>query len=130
MKLLSAQVCAALACLLGGSGVILGALGAHALKNILTPDKLASFETATRYQLLHAVALLLLSWNSEKINPTQFQWTAAFFILGILFFSGSIYILVFHKIKALVWVTPLGGILLILAWFLLAYSIFASPNVK
>jgi uncharacterized membrane protein YgdD (TMEM256/DUF423 family) len=130
MKLLSAQAYAILASLLGGSGVILGALGAHALKNLLTPDKLASFETATRYQLLHAVALLLLSWNSEKLTPAQFQWTALFLTLGIFFFSGSIYILVFHKIKALVWVTPLGGVLLILAWFLLAYSIFASSNVK
>jgi uncharacterized membrane protein YgdD (TMEM256/DUF423 family) len=130
MKLLSAQAYAILASLLGGSGVILGALGAHALKNLLTPDKLASFETATRYQLLHAVALLLLSWNSEKLTPAQFQWTALFLTLGIFFFSGSIYILVFHKIKALVWVTPLGGVLLILAWFLLAYSIFVSSNVK
>jgi uncharacterized membrane protein YgdD (TMEM256/DUF423 family) len=130
MKLLSAQAYAILASLLGGAGVILGALGAHALKNIITPEKLASFETATRYQLLHAVALLLLSWNAEKINPTQFQWAALFFVLGILFFSGSIYILVFYKIKALIWVTPLGGVLLILAWFLLAYSIFASSNVK
>ncbi|MDW8158634.1 MAG: DUF423 domain-containing protein [Bacteroidia bacterium] len=126
MKFLTPQFFAFLASVLGGVGVILGALGAHALKNIFSAEKLNSFETATRYQLIHAIVLLFLSWNADKVYYPLFQWIALLFTLGIIFFSGSIYILVLHKIKALVWVTPLGGILLIVAWFLLAYAIFTS----
>lgn len=130
MKFLTPQFCATLAAILAGIGVILGAIGAHALKEVLSTEKLNSFETATRYQLLHAIVLLFLSFNAAKIPSALFQSVAMLFILGILLFSGSIYILVFHKIKAIVLLTPLGGILLILAWFLLAYSIFYSSSIK
>lgn len=109
--------------LLGGLSVILGAFGAHALKKVLTVDELTSFETGVRYQMYHALFLLFVGTTalvSEKSKETLFYLVLS----GIVFFSGSIYLLATRSItgvnfKFLGPVTPLGGLLLISAWVLL-----------
>jgi uncharacterized membrane protein YgdD (TMEM256/DUF423 family) len=103
------------ASLYGMTGVILGAFGAHALKDRLSPEQLVSWETGVRYQLVHAVALLVVAILMEKglnLKPTMIL-----FALGAALFSGSIYLLCFEVgIKGLWVLTPLGGFCLILGW--------------
>ena len=108
-------------------GVMLGAFGSHALKSVLAPDKLQSFETGVRYQLIHSLALIALSIYCQ-INKTNdflnkgIGWAAHFFIVGAFLFSGSIYGLallsVIHPSWAFVLgpVTPIGGLFFMLGW--------------
>lgn len=107
--------------------VLLGAFGAHALKAILSPEKLVSYETGVRYQLIHALALLALSIHGQ-LNKTndilnkRIGWSAHFFIVGAFLFSGSIYGLallsVIHPSWAFVLgpITPMGGLCFMLGW--------------
>ncbi|TAE47461.1 MAG: DUF423 domain-containing protein [Bacteroidetes bacterium] len=103
--------------LLGLTGVTLGALGAHALKNTLSPDQLGSFETAVRFQMYHAFFLLFLGiaylHSQHRLLRTSIWLTLA----GVLLFSGSIYLLVLTPLRP-GFVTPLGGLVLIAAWLL------------
>ena len=113
-----------IAAIFGGLAIILGALGAHALKDLLDATAMESFRTATMYQLFHAIALVALP-SSEK-----FIWTTRFWIAGILLFSGSIYFLVFDELIGMNLsfigpITPLGGLFLIAGWISLW---FAYPN--
>ncbi len=107
--------------------VVLGAFGAHALKNMVTPEKVAIFETGVRYQFLHAIALILLALylqqNYSMIgNHKGLGWAANFYLAGILCFSGSLYLLTFQPLcsfnysKFIGPVTPIGGLLFILGW--------------
>jgi uncharacterized membrane protein YgdD (TMEM256/DUF423 family) len=113
----------ATAAFFGMTAVILGAFGAHALKETLAPERLLSFETGVRYQMYHAILLLFLGLSggiSDKIK----RWIFGLTVIGIVFFSGSIYLLAtgsMHHIdsKIIGPVTPIGGLLLIVAWFLL-----------
>lgn len=107
----------------GLSAIILGAFGAHALKKILTIDQLSSFETGVKYQMYHALFLLFLGLNHQI--PVKIKKTIFLFVLGgIIFFSGSIYLLSTTTItnvnfKSIGFVTPIGGLLLIVAWAIL-----------
>ncbi len=104
-------------CFLGLSAVILGAFGAHALKESLTSDQLLSFETAVRYQMFHAIILLFVNIY-EGFSIKQKNTISYLFILGILLFSGSIYIIQLTSItaKSIWFVTPLGGLFFIIGW--------------
>lgn len=109
--------------LYGGLSVLFGAFGAHALKSILTEMQLASFETAVRYEIIHALVLLIIGYHLVFKNRLQIilSW---FFIIGVLLFSGSIFLLstvsMHHFPVNFLWpVTPLGGLLLIIGWLLL-----------
>jgi len=117
--------------LFGMTSVILGAFGAHALKEILAPEQLATFETGVRYQMYHAVLLLFVgmySGISEKTKKTVI-WLVT---VGIIFFCGSIYLLAtgiatdFNKIIGPV--TPVGGLLLIIGWFVLLLHFFRRKS--
>lgn len=106
-------------------GVILGAMGAHALKpDLIKYDLLDSFETAVRYQLFHGIALLIIGILSLHSNHKNIKISSITFLLGTLFFSGSIYFLIFNKISGgagigkLGLITPIGGIILIASWIL------------
>lgn len=101
--------------LLGAIGVVLGALGAHALEARLTPERLASWGTAVDYHLLHSVALLALALFSAATGRSV-ALPAALFTTGIVLFSGSIYLLVLTHQRWLGPITPLGGLCLIAAW--------------
>jgi uncharacterized membrane protein YgdD (TMEM256/DUF423 family) len=108
--------------LLGCTGVAAGAFGAHALRTRLSPDMLGVFETAARYQLLHALALYGAAWVTLQWPG---RWAAAGVALlcsGIVLFSGSLYLLVLTGEHWLGAVTPLGGSLLMLGWLALALA--------
>lgn len=117
-----------LAASLGMIAVILGAFGAHYLKNKWTPESLVSFETGVRYQLIHSVVLLFLGFQWE-FNSRIEVLIALSFTVGIFFFSFSIYGLTYSINQDKKWrflgpITPLGGLLLILGWLgILIHSI-------
>ena len=102
-------------------GVVLGAFGAHALKAILTESQLLSFNTGVRYQMIHGLAMLILGLVSAQ-SKISLLWVSRLFIVGTLFFSVSIYLLVLGHAWGLNWVsflgpvTPVGGSLLIAGW--------------
>jgi uncharacterized membrane protein YgdD (TMEM256/DUF423 family) len=99
--------------------VALGAFGAHGLRQRLSPEMLAIFETGVRYHVYHALALLAVAWVADK-NPESFANAAGWaFTLGIVVFSGSLYILSISGIRWLGAVTPLGGVALLVGWVLL-----------
>ena len=116
--------------LYGLLAVIFGAFGAHALKNKLTPELLQSFETGVKYQMYHAIVLLVLGFNLSFDQPLD-SWIVNCFIFGTLLFSFSIYALCLgaakgNKPKFLGPVTPLGGLLLTAGWALLLYSFVSN----
>lgn len=107
--------------------VLLGAFGAHALKAILSPEKLQSFETGVRYQFMHALALIALSIYRQQNKADHslnkgIQWTSRFFIMGIFLFCGSIYGLAILSVTypdgtiLLGPITPIGGLCFMLGW--------------
>jgi uncharacterized membrane protein YgdD (TMEM256/DUF423 family) len=109
------------------TAVLLGAFGAHALKSILSSDKLQSFETGVRYQFIHALALILLALyhhqNASNFNLSKgIGFAAHFFIVGSFLFCGSIYGLAFLSLTDSKWsmvlgpITPLGGLSFMLGW--------------
>ncbi len=111
-----------------GIAVLLGAFGAHALKEKLPADQLPVFETAVRYQMYHAFALIAVGLLSDKFNSSLLNYSGYLFIIGITLFSGSLYLLSTRSIsgiegKFLGPITPLGGLCLIAAWLLMALSI-------
>ncbi len=87
---------------------------------------LAIFETASRYQMMHALALLAAAWAMTQFHPGLARAAAWFFILGAVIFSGSLYILSLSGVKAWGAVTPLGGLLLLAGWLTLALAAFRS----
>ena len=110
--------------ILAGIAVGLGAFGAHGLRGILSPEDLVTFETGVRYQMYHALALLGVAWAVTQWETVLLEWTGGLFVLGILVFSGSLYILVLTGQRWLGAVTPLGGLAFILGWILLASAAF------
>ncbi len=107
--------------------VILGAMGAHALKKVLGSDALLSFQTGVRYQMYHAIALLFLSTTvliGEKAKKRVF----ILMLTGVILFSGSIYLLATNTLtvvnfKTIALATPVGGVFLISSWLLLLLSL-------
>ena len=112
---------------LAGTGVLLGAFGAHGLKSRLSPDLLAVFETAVRYQMYHGLALLAVAWAATRWSSSLIGISGWMFVVGILVFSGSLYILALTGIRWLGAMTPLGGLLLILGWLLLTIGSLRDP---
>lgn len=107
----------------GALGIIFGAFGAHALKKIFNEDQLKNFETGVKYQMYHALLLLIIGFNTQYITNYQ---NVLFYSLtfGIILFSFSIYGLCISsalnkKLKILGPITPIGGLLLLLGWILL-----------
>ena len=98
---------------LGFIGVAAGAFGAHGLKGALTPERLETFEVAVRYQLIHALAILLAS----ALGAPQ---AAAWFLAGVVIFSGSLYLLVLTDTRWLGAITPIGGLCFLAGWGALA----------
>ncbi len=103
--------------------IILGALGSHAFKKILSVDKLASFEVGIRYQMYHAIVLLVLGLFLSFTTPLE-KWSSLCLIIGTFLFSFTIYFLAFSEyfninLKFLGPITPLGGVFLIIGWILL-----------
>ncbi len=109
----------------GFISVILGAFGAHALKKIISVDKLASFETGVKYQMYSALFLLIVGYILKFETPAE-RWISILMIAGTFIFSVSIYLLAFSEVAAIPSkfigpVTPLGGLLMIISWAMLIF---------
>ena len=117
--------------LLGALTIVLGAFGAHALKETLSTDALQSFETAVRYQMYHVLLLFMINLT-EHFSITFKRKITWVFLIGILLFSGSIYAIYLGKIPInYIWfVTPLGGLILIIGWLLLSYQLYKIAREK
>lgn len=121
-----------LAAILGMLAIILGAFGAHALKKVLSIEELATFETGVKYQIYHALFLLFIGTTaqiSEKAKKTIYHLV----LTGVIFFSGSIYLLATNKLtafdfKTIGFITPIGGLLLISSWGLLLFHILKKKQ--
>ena len=108
----------AVGAVLGGLAVALGAFGAHALEARVTAERLATFETAARYQLIHAVAILA----TALLGGERGLLAGTLLVAGVVVFSGSLYLLVLTGARWLGAVAPLGGLALIAGWGLLALA--------
>ncbi len=121
MKTFTLIACAAYGLL----SVILGAFGAHALKKVISVDKLVSFETGVRYQMYAALFLLIVGYIL-KFDTSVEKWISLLMVAGVFLFSVSIYVLSFSEVSTMSFkflgpVTPLGGLLMIISWALLIY---------
>ncbi len=106
--------------------VMLGAFGAHGLKNVLSPELLMVYQTAVDYQMWHAIGLLIIGLIQLQ-KPSVLLTTAGWFMFtGIVIFSGSLYALSLTGIKLLGAITPIGGASFLIAWLLLAYTSIKS----
>lgn len=109
------------------TGVGLGAFGAHILKNVLAPELLAIYQTGITYQMWHALGLILLALLQQQDPLSKLLlWSTRLMFLGIVLFSGSLYLLVGLNLRWLGMITPFGGVSFLTAWLLLA--IYAVKN--
>jgi uncharacterized membrane protein YgdD (TMEM256/DUF423 family) len=112
--------------LLGALGgflaVALGAFGAHALRSRLSPEMLAVFETGVRYQMYHALALLLVAATIPRMGGWLVVSAGWLFTAGIVLFSGSLYLLAFTGVTVLGAITPIGGLAFLAGWACLAIA--------
>jgi len=114
------KIAVAYAALSGALGVMLGAFGAHGLRDTLEPRLMQTFETAVQYQLIHALALLLVAILYGQVGRSlAFEISIYAFMAGILMFSGSLYGLVLTEMRWLGPITPLGGLCFIAGWIAL-----------
>ena len=104
--------------------VALGAFGAHGLRSTLSAADMATFETAARYQMYHALGLLAVAWVYTRWPGTLVAVAGWLFVAGILVFSGSLYTLVLTGQRWLGAVTPLGGLFFLVGWALIAWTAF------
>ncbi len=119
---------------LGLTAIVLGAFGAHSLKDVLSLQQLATFETGVKYQMYHALFLLFLDVNN-RISERSKKNIYYFISFGTLFFSGSIYLLSTSNVtginfKPIGIITPIGGLLLILGWGLFAKEFLFRSSEK
>jgi uncharacterized membrane protein YgdD (TMEM256/DUF423 family) len=118
------QIFLSIAAVLGGLSVAAGAFGAHALRDKISERSLEIFDTGARYQMYHALALLLVALLLSRTESPPFTLIASgwLFIIGIAIFSGSLYALSLTGIKSLGAIAPLGGAAFIAGWGALAFA--------
>jgi len=120
--------------LLGGITVIIGAVGAHQFRPKISIEAYDRFETGFFYQVFHLLVLLLV-WSSDKISSRSKTWIYRFMGLGILFFSGSLYLVAIRELLVfdllfLSYIAPFGGLLFISGWLTLAWGIYKKREDK
>ncbi len=106
----------------GFLGVAAGAFGAHALRARMVPEMLDVYETAVRYQMYHALALLLTGFMAHRLYSSALPAAGLLFFIGIIIFSGSLYLLVFTGSRLWGAVTPIGGLAFLAGWLALAWG--------
>ncbi len=105
--------------LLAGLAVALGAFGAHALKALLIQNgREDTFELATRYHFYHALGLIILGVVYPKVHSKTLRLSAWMFLLGILLFSGSLYVMAIYNTTKVALITPVGGVCFLAGWVL------------
>ncbi len=108
----------------GALSVAIGAFGAHGLKKMLEEaGRMETFETGVKYQFYHTIALILIGFLMEKFPAPQMGWAGWCFVGGILVFSGSLYALCLTGVTKLGAITPIGGLMFIAGWVLLAMGV-------
>jgi uncharacterized membrane protein YgdD (TMEM256/DUF423 family) len=118
----AARLFVAAGALSAGLAVAAGAFGAHALAEAVPPNRLDTFETAARYEMVHALALVLVGMLIDRRADRRFRWAGWLFLAGTVLFSGSLYLLVLTDTPWLGAVTPFGGVAFIGGWLVLAAS--------
>ncbi|MDN2662022.1 DUF423 domain-containing protein [Psychromonas sp. 14N.309.X.WAT.B.A12] len=116
----------AVAALLGATAVMFGAYASHGLSTWANPEQISQVKLAAQYQLFHALALLMTTILSSLLVSRLLTLSLYCFSIGTLCFSGSLYYWVFFTSKLLVLITPLGGLLLIVAWLSIALAMVFS----
>jgi uncharacterized membrane protein YgdD (TMEM256/DUF423 family) len=111
-----------------GLGVAFGAFGAHALRDIVGPQLLATFETGVRYQVYSGLGLLGLAWAIDRWPERRLAPAAWLLLAGTVVFSGSLYLLVLTGGRWFGAITPFGGVALIAGWVLVTWRVLASSN--
>lgn len=106
----------------GALAVASGAFAAHGLQDRLDAHALSVFETGARYHMYHALAMGLAALAIRGPAATSAQYAAVFFLIGILLFSGSLYLLALSGVRGIAIVTPFGGVAFLIGWALLAYA--------
>jgi len=104
--------------------VLLGAFGAHALKSILTPQMLATYNTGVEYQFYHAIGLLIIGLTGYHVQSKWLNRAGALLVAGIFLFSGSLYLLTLTGIKGIGIITPIGGLAFVAGWICLAVALW------
>ena len=128
--MMNSRQCLLLAGISGAITVGLGAFGAHGLKSVLSPYLLDVYETAVQYQMWHTLALFGCGILLRNSFSKGVSYAALLFTIGIIFFSGSLYALVFTGIKWFGPITPLGGLCFIIGWLTLAVSTYRLTEVS
>jgi uncharacterized membrane protein YgdD (TMEM256/DUF423 family) len=113
---------AALGAISGLISVAAGAFGAHGLRARVSPDLLAVFETGARYQMYHALGLLLVAWAASRWPGAATTAAGWLFVVGTVIFSGSLYALTLSGVRALGAITPIGGVAFLAGWGALAWA--------
>ncbi|HRQ05871.1 DUF423 domain-containing protein [Nitrosomonas sp. ANs5] len=109
--------------------VALGAMGAHGLKAMLTPDMLANFQTGVQYHFYHALGLILVGLTLERLPTVRtLKLSGILMCMGILFFSGTLYVISLTGIRGLGMVAPLGGLSYMGAWLLFTYAVWKNKQ--
>ncbi|WP_088330806.1 DUF423 domain-containing protein [Lacimicrobium sp. SS2-24] len=101
------------------TAVMLGAFAAHGLKGRLEENMMSAFQTAVQYQLWHSLALILLVALYRHQPQPMLQWSAISILVGVILFSGSLYLLALTGVRGFGPITPIGGVAMIIGWFLL-----------
>lgn len=105
--------------------VAIGAFGAHMLKDTIGPAAIATYETGVQYHMIHALGLLIIGLTAGQLGAsTKLKWAARLLFIGIIVFSGSLYVLSISGIKILGAITPIGGVAFIAGWLLLALDVW------
>ncbi|MEV5116035.1 DUF423 domain-containing protein [Peribacillus frigoritolerans] len=108
----------------GFIAVALGAFGAHGLEGKIPDKYLETWQTAVQYQMFHAVGLLVLGLLAGKIDSPLINWSGWLMLIGIILFSGSLFVLSVTQIKVLGAITPLGGVSFLVAWVLMIIAAY------
>ena len=114
--------------LFGALGVALGAFGAHGLKGRVEASSIDVWQTAASYQMWHALALIAVAWVMSQAPSTAARVSGVAFSVGVVLFSGSLYVLVLSGQKWLGAITPLGGLAFIVGWVSLAVALWPSAG--
>ena len=113
--------------ILSAIGILFGAFGSHSLKSKLNPEQLMVFDIATRYLMYHAIGIFGTGILAYSVPESVVKTPVIFMLIGILLFSGSLYLISLKGFSKLGIITPIGGTAFIVSWVLLAVNIYKLP---